>query len=81
VIYRRTQELLNEARRTREQSRRLRLELRKTIAQSMVLMWHCRLRRPPVFPSSANDLATRAERAKRNRETVVHTPPTPARPL
>jgi hypothetical protein len=78
-MFRRTQEVLNQARRTREQSQRLCSELREAVARSLVVLWHSRGQRQAP-PASANDLITRAERAKRSRETVVRNPDTPAGP-
>jgi hypothetical protein len=67
-----TEELLERSRRERERSRQLRKQLRATLAQTLVLLWHSR--RVAARPGRAAELAARAERAKRNRETVVRTP-------
>jgi hypothetical protein len=77
-MFKHSQEVLEQARRTRQRSEQLCRELRETVARSLVTLWHSRRQREATAPTTsappANELAGRAERAKRNRETVVHTP-------
>jgi hypothetical protein len=76
----RSHEVIEQARRTRERSERLQRELRETVARSLVALWHSRRQREaaaaPTPAPAADELADRAECAKRNRETVVRTPET-----
>jgi hypothetical protein len=76
-----SKQVLDRARRTREHSRQLCCEIRQTLARSVVLLWHSRRHSDPATKPVVAELATRAERAKRNRETIVRTPLSPARPL
>jgi hypothetical protein len=69
----RTNELLERSRRERRRAERLRAETRALLAQSLVLVWHMK-RFTDGRNGLAAELAGRAERAKRNRETVVRSP-------
>jgi hypothetical protein len=75
-MFNRSHEILEQARRTRQRSEQLCRELRETVARSLVTLWHSRRQRETAAPPVNDELATRAECAKRNRETVVHTPGT-----
>ena len=68
------EQLKEQVRRERERTQRLSGELRKVIAESLVLLWHSRNAGRGGGDESdagAGSCAARAERAKRNRETVV----------
>ena len=66
--------VLEEARRTRQRSEQLCRELRQTVARSLVTLWHSRRQREGASTPLNGELASRAECAKRNRETIVRTP-------